>query len=654
MRARLLVPLLFLLFALSIAAQDVNLSLSAHVVGVPHYTARTEIAVEVANAGPSAATNVTVTSTQAMEGELDSRCTRLSGEIQFRCVASRLEAGASVTFRAQTGSHSSIQPLVFPFQVRADQNDPFLENNEATVIFNYVDENSALVSVTPPASLDANRVGVATVTFTNRSPYDTAGAQLTFWITALERVVSSDPLLPCTVIPAPADGAFGTISCVLPSVPINVPREFPFEVQLQRQGRTGFSTEVRWASMNFWDYEEKTYYRPFVVTNTNDEGAGSLRQALLDANAYCTHDQQACRIEFAIADATASGWHTIRPLTALPDVTARWLVIDGASQTRRADTNAAGPEIVLDGAATRGASGISFFGRTAEVHGLVIGNFERHGIAIEKSVSSPDFYQGQYTIAGNYLGVDPTGTQAMPNGSRGVMITSGYAQIHDNVLSGNVRSGIYFWGPQAQIQRNRIGVAAASDAPLPNGASGIFIGTHPRGTGASTVSDNVIAYSGHFGVALAADSVTTVGANRIFRNFHGGIDIKLDGPTVDFPSGGSPSVPATPTITRAVFDGEATIIEGFGVIGGAAGSAVSRPLAVGLYANTEVDRDGFAEGEQFIGEATVGGDLKFWLRVPGDLRGRWITGIALQHSSFFGGEWTELASSEFSRPVRVE
>src|SRR5215217_4176643 len=52
----------------------------------------------------------------------------------------------------------------------------------------------------------------------------------------------------------------------------------------------------------------------FAVTNTNDSGAGSLRQAILDANANSGPDD----ITFNIPGA---GVHTITPLSPLPVIT---------------------------------------------------------------------------------------------------------------------------------------------------------------------------------------------------------------------------------------------------------------------------------------------------------------------------------------------
>jgi len=655
----LLLLTLSLLTASTLAAQS-DLSVTASVVGIPHYTARTELAVVVTNAGPAAATNVLVTSTAGMDGDLDARCAihydDATGAAETRCTVASLAVGESTTFRPLTGSHSSVQPLVIPLRVSAAQEDPNLANNETTLLFDYVDQHDAAVAITAPATLGPDRTATARIAFTNRTQYGTEPATLTFYVTQLERLVTYSPGLSCSVLPAGVPNSFSTITCQTPPVAANSTTEYAFELQFVRESRVAFSATVLWGGNTYHDYKEQTYTQPFPVTNTNDAGPGSLRQALLNVNATCLSELHACRVEFALTgEPSPGGWYIFRPLTPLPEITGNWIVVDGESQSRLANTNSAGPEIFLDGGTTAGVSGLTFLGRRAEVVGMAIGNFERHGVYMEFTGLPNSSYVGNYLVARNYLGVDPAGAAAAPNGSRGVMIMSGSAEIDDNVLSGNVRSGIYFSGLNAAIRRNRIGVAAASDAPVPNGASGIFVGRHSRGYSASGITGNVIAHNADMGIALAADAVAVIGQNRIFSNRQGGIDIQLDGPTVDFPAGGSPAVPATPIIQSAFFDGTATIIEGIGILGGAAGSAFSHPLNVSLYANEELDYLGFAEGEQYLGEATVAtSTLRFRLRVEADLRGRWITGVTLQHSSFFGGEWTELSSSEFSRPVKVE
>ena len=64
-----------------------------------------------------------------------------------------------------------------------------------------------------------------------------------------------------------------------------------------------------------------------MVTNTNDTGAGSLRQAILDANANATTTET---ISFNIPGA---GVRTITPLSPLPTITGP-LVLDADDAAR--------------------------------------------------------------------------------------------------------------------------------------------------------------------------------------------------------------------------------------------------------------------------------------------------------------------------------
>ncbi|MCP5093482.1 MAG: DUF4347 domain-containing protein, partial [Gammaproteobacteria bacterium] len=85
-----------------------------------------------------------------------------------------------------------------------------------------------------------------------------------------------------------------------------------------------------------WEEAMATY----TVSNTNDSGAGSLRQAIIDANANSGTDN----IHFDISAALVGGAHTISLLSALPDIT-ETVIIDGTQDSDFAGT----PIIVLDG-----------------------------------------------------------------------------------------------------------------------------------------------------------------------------------------------------------------------------------------------------------------------------------------------------------------
>jgi len=123
-----------------------------------------------------------------------------------------------------------------------------------------------------------------------------------------------------------------------------------------------------------------TAWNKFIVTNTNDAGPGSLRQAILDANARTGTDT----IAF---DISGAGPHTIRPTSALPQIIDP-VVIDGYTQPgARPNNNRPGLgknavlKIELDGS-NASASGIVITGANSTVRGLVINRFNPTGIVI--------------------------------------------------------------------------------------------------------------------------------------------------------------------------------------------------------------------------------------------------------------------------------
>src|SRR6266567_2845791 len=110
----------------------------------------------------------------------------------------------------------------------------------------------------------------------------------------------------------------------------------------------------------------------FTVLNTNDTGAGSLRQAILDANNAVGNDL----IDFRIPGTKP---YAITPASALPSITDP-VTIDGTTQTNFTGT----PIIQLNGAnAGASANGLLILGGDSAVRGLVVNRFSRSGIRIE-------------------------------------------------------------------------------------------------------------------------------------------------------------------------------------------------------------------------------------------------------------------------------
>ena len=263
----------------------------------------------------------------------------------------------------------------------------------------------------------------------------------------------------------------------------------------------------------------------FTVTNTNDSGAGSLRQAILDANTAAGTDT----IDFNIA---GNGPHTISPLSGLPEVT-ETVCIRGDSQPGAIPANANSPATImieLDGSnAGDDTHGLVLNANECIITGLIINRFGRSGIVIVGSFC---------TIQGNYIGTDVSGTQALGNGFRSTdgfpydaiwIDNSAFNQVGStipagrNLLSANGEAGVFIGGSNATnnaVQGNYIGTDSSRTQALGNGFDGVIldadasnnlIGGTPNGAG------NLISGNLGSGVFMSDNS----GPNRVQGNYIG-------------------------------------------------------------------------------------------------------------------------------------
>jgi CSLREA domain-containing protein len=249
----------------------------------------------------------------------------------------------------------------------------------------------------------------------------------------------------------------------------------------------------------------------FVVTTTDDSGPQTstrcdtgyctLRAAIVLAN---TTPGAPHTIDFNIG----TGLKTITPLTELPPIVAS-MNINGFTQQPNRGT----PLIEIDGttASRSGAANGLTVRATAVISGLAITRWSGSGIHIEAAFVH---------LFGNYIGIDPSGTQARPNTLGVKILTGGDNEIGGvepfdrNVISGNTTAGIYVASGSNRIEGNYIGTNAAGTAAVGNGtgidlqqALATTVGGQDAGQG------NLI--SGNLG-----DGARVVGGqfNRLFGN----------------------------------------------------------------------------------------------------------------------------------------
>jgi hypothetical protein len=285
----------------------------------------------------------------------------------------------------------------------------------------------------------------------------------------------------------------------------------------------------------------------FVVTNTADTGAGSFRQAILDANAIQSNGTEACPPDTINFDIPGAGPHTIQPHSPFPKINIP-ITFDGYSQPGSAEnTLTIGSNAVIaieiDGSLAGSTDGFVIGalvpgsnlcpGNTSSFRGFVINRFAGAAISMGEEICPPNMFcnSGGVLISGNYIGTDVTGTQPRGNGialSRPALVfgTSSVQNIvgdyppetggpvdprpqDRNVISGNGADGILIFSASADtssgvaqnhfIRNNYIGLDATGVAAMPNGGRGIHLDLNTMGM---QIYDNLISANVGDGIAI--------------------------------------------------------------------------------------------------------------------------------------------------------
>ena len=294
----------------------------------------------------------------------------------------------------------------------------------------------------------------------------------------------------------------------------------------------------------------------FLVTNTSDSGAGSLRQAILDANGAPNSEEGPDKIHF---DIPGAGVQTIAPASALPAITDP-VILDGYTQPgASANTQTTGSDAVLriqlSGTNAPGSTAFSL-NSTADnslLRGLVINDGFGIGIFVDGASGT--------IIQGNYIGTNPAGTAAAPIGtfalfgSTGIYLNNapdtqigGTDPSERNVIAGIDGDGIGLWNGQTTgtlIQGNYIGVGADGVTALPNGGTGGSFGVDGGGItlrnftsgtqigGTAAGAGNIIANNAPVGIFIYSGNNTMISGNTVRDNAESGVFLAGSGHSVE-------------------------------------------------------------------------------------------------------------------------
>ena len=266
-----------------------------------------------------------------------------------------------------------------------------------------------------------------------------------------------------------------------------------------------------------------------MVTNNNDSGAGSLRQAILNSNA--TSGTATNTIDFNVGTK-----NDIEPTLILPAIT-HPVVIDGTSDPISAN-NGDEPYVVLDGDyATRlyendnqpisEINGLTIEVSGCTVRGLVIIGWGNDGIGIGSKANDEIIQDNQFGVAGGIIGSERTTPNAVAiqvGNSTGDVI-GGATPEDTNLIGDSTTAAIELGGTGTNVFNNDIGTSLGynvyengtlTDLTFPN-ATGIVVSGSDN-----LINANVI--SGNHGFAVIATGKASVG-NLILNN-NIGLDTK--------------------------------------------------------------------------------------------------------------------------------
>lgn len=241
----------------------------------------------------------------------------------------------------------------------------------------------------------------------------------------------------------------------------------------------------------------------FTVSSTADAGAGTLRQAILDANANPGADTIAFNL-------SGTAPHRIVLASGLPSITG---VVSIQGQTQPGFVN--GPIVEVTGGQTVGSAFVFANGsQGSALRGLSITGFTAAAVLITGS--------GNVTVQGNYIGLRPDGsTDELNEGGIGLSETTagsligGLTASARNVISGNFAGVSIYDSSSNTFYGNYFGTNASGTERRRNVVGfEIFSGDNNVIGGTAAGAGNVIS-GAEYGVMIFSGSGTRIEGNRI-------------------------------------------------------------------------------------------------------------------------------------------
>ena len=306
----------------------------------------------------------------------------------------------------------------------------------------------------------------------------------------------------------------------------------------------------------------------YWVGNGQDAGAGSLRQAIANANAHAGSDTISFRTQMA--------GRFIYPQTALPIVADDWTTLE-------ADINGDGaPDVGLSGRDLSGGDGLYVSGDHCTISGLAIGGFPGSGVhlveadyatirscnlgvtlngstqsfcglaellmtgcddcVIGGSASARNVFSGGDTnqcgielvdgnrnsIAGNYFAIRRDGSKVLGFGYKGIILRRLTGTCSDNAIGGTSASkrnafGYMGWGVEGdgatsnRVLGNYIGLLPDGETASETTMAGVLLGANCEGNvigGTTADARNVF-------VGAGVDIRDNAGSNTVCGNYFG-------------------------------------------------------------------------------------------------------------------------------------